>query len=70
MSLPEKYFKSELPELMRNNVQVRLIGDREKLPRKVQKAVDEGSEETKNNSGMILNFALNYGSRAEILDGC
>ncbi|MFU8795220.1 MAG: isoprenyl transferase [Dethiobacteria bacterium] len=67
MSLPEKYFKSELPELMRNNVQVRLIGDREKLPRKVQKAVEEGSEKTKNNSGMILNFALNYGSRSEIL---
>lgn len=67
MSLPEKYFKTELPELMRNNVQVRLIGDRDKLPRKVQKAVNEGSEKTKNNSGMILNFALNYGSRAEII---
>ncbi len=67
MSLPEKYFKTELPELMRNNVQVRLIGDRDKLPGKVQKAVKEGSEKTKNNSGMILNFALNYGSRAEII---
>jgi undecaprenyl diphosphate synthase len=67
MSLPEKYFKQELPELMKNNVQVRLIGDGSKLPRKVQKAVAEGSEATKNNSGMILNFALNYGSRAEIL---
>jgi undecaprenyl diphosphate synthase len=67
MSLPEKYFKQELPELMKNNVQVRLIGDGARLPRKVQKAVSEGSEATKKNSGMILNFALNYGSRAEIL---
>lgn len=67
MSLPEKYFKQELPELMKNNVRVRLIGDGARLPRKVQKAVSEGSEATKNNSGMILNFALNYGSRAEIL---
>lgn len=67
MSLPEKYFKQELPELMKNNVQVRLIGDGARLPRKVQKAVSEGSEATKDNSGMILNFALNYGSRAEIL---
>ena len=67
MSLPEHYFKTELPELMRNNVQVRMLGDKAGLPRKVQKAVAEGSEKTASNSGMILNFALNYGSRAEIL---
>ncbi len=66
MSLPVEYFQTELNELMRNNVQVRLIGDREKLPRKVQKAVQDGYEATKNNTGMILNFALNYGSRQEI----
>lgn len=68
MSLPEKYFNQELPELMRNNVQVRLIGDSKKLPRKVRKAVFDGLKATKNNSGMILNFALNYGSRAEIIE--
>jgi undecaprenyl diphosphate synthase len=67
MGLPEKYFQTEMPELMRNNVRVRLIGDAGRLPRKVQKAVRDGSEETKNNTGMILNFALNYGSRSEIL---
>lgn len=67
MSLPEIYFQSELPELMRNNVQIRLIGDRTRLPRKVQKAVYDGVEATRNNSGMILNIALNYGSRSEII---
>lgn len=67
MSLPEKYFKSELPELKQNNVQVRLIGDAARLPRKVRQAVEEGTEATRDNTGMILNFALNYGSRTEIL---
>ncbi len=67
MSLPEKYFQSELPELIRKNVQVRLIGDATRLPRKVRKAVKDGSEATRDNTGMILNFALNYGSRSEIL---
>ena len=67
MSLPEKYFKSELPELVRNNVQVRLIGNSSKLPSKVQKALNDGAEATKNNNGMILNFALNYGSRSEMV---
>jgi len=67
MSLPEKYFKTELPELISKNVRVRLIGDESKLPKKVQRVVNDGAEATKNNSGMILNFALNYGSRLEIL---
>ena len=67
MSLPEKYFQSELPELVRNNVQVKLSGNIIKLPLKVQKTVNDGVEATKNNRGMILNFALNYGSRSEII---
>jgi len=67
MGLPEIYFKSELPELMRNNVKVNLLGSKERLPGKVQKAIDEGKEATKNNTGMILNFALNYGARTEIV---
>lgn len=67
MSLPEKYFQSELPELKRKNVQIRLIGDAARLPRKVRQAVEEGTEATRDNTGMILNFALNYGSRSEIL---
>lgn len=67
MGLPEIYFKSELPELMRNNVKVKLLGSKERLPRKVQKTIDEGREATKNNTGMILNFALNYGARTEII---
>ncbi len=67
MSLPVKFFKTELPELIANNVQVRLIGDSKKLPRRVQKAVNDGAEATKKNTGMILNFALNYGSRFEIV---
>lgn len=67
MGLPEIYFKSELPELMINNVRVSLIGSKERLPGKVQKTIDEGIEATKNNTGMILNFALNYGARSEIV---
>lgn len=67
MGLPEIYFKKELPELMRQNVRVSMLGDFEKLPLKVQKAVREGAEATKDNSGLLLNFALNYGARAEIL---
>lgn len=67
MSLPEQYLQTELPELVRNNVRVRLIGDPKRLPLQVRKAIDRGLEATETNSGMILNFALNYGARMEIV---
>ena len=67
MSLPEQYLQTELPELVRNNVRVRLVGDPKKLPLKVRKAIDRGLAATGENSGMILNFALNYGARMEIV---
>ncbi len=67
MSLPEQYLHSELPELVKNNVRVNFIGDRGRLPKQVCKAIDKGLEATRDNSGMMLNFAMNYGARAEIL---
>lgn len=67
MGLPEQYLHSELPELVKNNVRVNFIGDPGRLPRQVCRAIDKGLEATRENSGMMLNFALNYGARAEIL---
>ncbi|WP_243289847.1 isoprenyl transferase [Bacillus sp. FJAT-47783] len=67
MKLPEQFLSTFLPELVEENVQVRVIGDMSKLPDHTMKAVTKAIEDTKHNTGMILNFALNYGSRAEIL---
>ncbi len=68
MSLPEIYFIEDLPELKKNNIVVKVMGSLHKLPTKVQKVTSEAVEQTKNNSGMILNFALNYGARTEIVE--
>ena len=67
MSLPEQYLQTELPELVNNNVRVQLIGDPEGLPGQVRRAINEGLAATAKNSGMVLNFALNYGARMEIV---
>ena len=67
MSLPEQYLHTELPKLVEKNVQINLIGDPERLPVQVRKAIAEGREATRRNTGMILNFALNYGGRMEIV---
>ncbi|GGK13539.1 isoprenyl transferase [Caldalkalibacillus thermarum] len=67
MKLPQEYLATELDELNQRNVQVRLLGSEEGLPPHTLQAVKEAVEKTRHNTGLILNFALNYGSRSEIV---
>ena len=67
MSLPEQFLSSFLPELMERNICVQTIGEINALPTGTKRALDKAIEATKNNTGLILNFAMNYGGRAEIV---
>ena len=67
MRLPEEFLGTYLPELVERNVRVQVMGDFDSLPAHTQRAVQKAMDETKNNTGLILNFALNYGSRTEIV---
>lgn len=67
MKLPEEFLGTFLPELISENVRVQMIGDFSALPVHTKAAVKKAIEDTKENDGLILNFALNYGSRAEIM---
>ncbi|MHC5267602.1 isoprenyl transferase [Enterococcus sp. LJL98] len=66
MQLPVDFFDSFVPELKKENVRVEVMGYQEYLPIHTQEAVKRAMLETKENTGLILNFALNYGSRAEM----
>lgn len=68
MKLPEEFLGTFLPELIEENVQVRMIGYKESLPAHTLNAINRAIEDTKSNDGLVLNFALNYGSRAEIIE--
>ncbi|MGI8315121.1 isoprenyl transferase [Halobacillus mangrovi] len=68
MKLPVDFLNTYLPELIEKNVQVQTIGDFEVLPQHTQKAVNEAIERTRDNDGLVLNFALNYGSRFEMVN--
>lgn len=70
MSLPKIFFSSYIKELMDNNVRIMIIGDREKIPAETMRVIDEAIETTSKNTGLILNFAFNYGSRDEIVRAC
>ncbi|MCU9612074.1 isoprenyl transferase [Caldibacillus lycopersici] len=67
MKLPEEFLNIYLPELKEKNVRVQMIGDKTNIPKHTLQAVEKAMNDTKDNDGLILNFALNYGSRAEII---
>ena len=68
MKLPQEFLKNEVDELIEKNVQIRMMGHSDPLPKHTQEAMDEAVSRTEHNTGLILNFALNYGSRREIMD--
>ncbi|MEY8444133.1 isoprenyl transferase [Lactococcus ileimucosae] len=67
MSLPIDFYSKYLPILNEENIQIRMIGEREGLPKATLNSIDRAAAETSNNTGMILNFAMNYGGRRDIL---
>lgn len=66
MNLPVEFYDKYVPELHANNVRIQMIGDHSRLPDATLAALYKAENKTKNNTGLILNFALNYGGRDEI----
>lgn len=66
MKLLERYFKSELPIYLQNNVKFKAIGDISKFSKKLQKIIQDTEDKTSHCSGLTQILALNYGSRDEI----
>jgi undecaprenyl diphosphate synthase len=67
MKLLLNQLREQTPDLNTKNVRVAVIGDTDRLPRKVSYELQRSIDMTKNNTGLILNLALNYGGRQEIL---
>ena len=67
MALLIEYFTKEIDELFSNNVRIRIIGAYEEFAPTVRNVIERAMKRTENNTGLNLNIALNYGSRAEIL---
>ena len=67
MTLLKKFLKSEQKEMLDNNIRLNTIGQIERLPENVQQALYKTMQLTKKNDGMLLNLALSYGGRSEIV---
>jgi undecaprenyl diphosphate synthase len=68
MNLLVEYLRKETRELNKNNIVIRTIGDLSKLPAEAQLELEKAFNLTKPNKGLILNIALNYGGRADIVE--
>ena len=68
MNLLVSSLKDELDAFQEKNIRLQTIGQTESLPKKAQRQLKEVIELTKNNTSMVLNLALSYGSREEIVN--
>jgi len=67
MGLLRRFVRNDLAELHKSNVRVRIIGERTGLDPDIGRLLIEAEELTKNNNGLILVVAFNYGARQEIV---
>ena len=68
MILLSKMLKNEIENMMRNNIRFNIVGRLEEIPEETRDWVLSTIEKTKNNTGLVLTLALNYGGRQEIVD--
>ena len=64
------YFKQELDRVILNGIKINIIGKINKLPLKIKLALKYTAKKTEKNKKIIVNLAINYGSRDEIVDAC
>jgi len=67
MKLLVQYLKEEISELHEKGVVINVLGDSSKLPKDCIDEIQKAKEKTKNNTGIVMNVALNYGGRDEIV---
>ncbi|MCM3587838.1 isoprenyl transferase [Mesobacillus maritimus] len=68
LRLPKEFLHLYLPDLMAHNIRIETIGETEHLPAHTREAIRYAMERTRDNDGLQLNFALNYGGRHEIIN--
>jgi undecaprenyl diphosphate synthase len=66
LGLLRRFIRNDLADLHKSNVRVRIIGERDDLDRDIRRMLEEAEDLTRNNDGLTLVVAFNYGARQEI----
>ena len=67
-NLIHSYFKTELENVVKNEIKLNIIGELNKLPNKLKTVLKETIKKTKKNKKILVNLALNYGSKKELIN--
>ncbi len=67
-NLVSSYFKSEIKNVIKNGIKINIIGEINQLPKKLKSILKDSMHKTKNNKRILVNLALNYGSKKEIVN--
>lgn len=67
MELFKDYLLRQLRDLMQDGVQLHVVGERGRLSEGLRKEIEACEADTRNNTGLVLNVAINYGGRDEIV---
>ncbi|MEE9614886.1 MAG: isoprenyl transferase [Thermodesulfobacteriota bacterium] len=70
MALLEEHIRREIRKMVDNNIRFRAVGKIDELPRSVRDVVSEAEEKTGGCDGMVLQLALSYSGREEVVDAC
>jgi len=68
MNILTAVLERKLPKLNSDNIRLRMIGRTERIPNPLLQTIENVIDKTKNNTGLIVNLAFNYGARVEIID--
>ncbi len=66
--LVNSYFKKEIKNVTENKIKINILGKTELLPKNLKRTLKETTTKTKKNNKLVVNLALNYGSKSELVD--
>jgi len=67
-NLLENFLTDKIHHLIKNGIKLNVIGEKKAIPKKLNKLLRESEKKTNNNNKLYINLALNYGSKAEIIN--
>ena len=64
----ESFLQTKLSQLIEQKIKLKIIGDKNKFPKRIKKIINHSEDKTKKNKKLYINLAINYGSKSEIVE--
>ena len=68
LKLLENFLQTKLNQLIEQKIKLKIIGDKNKFPKRIKRIINHSEEKTKKNKKLHINLAINYGSKSEIVE--